>query len=95
MGRGAVRLGGSHGDAGERLQTRAQVGLGSIWLLGRTLLADRNFVTCEECCAVRAMAEKGREENEALNARIVALKAAAKGGATIDSPDALGDCLTR
>lgn len=44
-------------------------------------LADRDFVTREEFDAVRAMAQKAREENEALAARIAALEAAAgKGG---------------
>ena len=43
-------------------------------------LADRDFVTREEFDAVRAMAQKAREENAALSARIVALEeAAAKG----------------
>lgn len=42
-------------------------------------LADRNFVTREEFDAVRAMAQKAREENEALKARIDALEAAARG----------------
>ncbi len=42
-------------------------------------LADRDFVTREEFDAVRAMAQKAREENEALKARIAALEAAAKG----------------
>jgi BMFP domain-containing protein YqiC len=37
-------------------------------------LADRNFVTREEFDAVRAMAQKAREENEALKARIAALE---------------------
>ena len=41
-------------------------------------LADRDFVTREEFDAVRAMAQKAREENEALKARIEALEAAAK-----------------
>lgn len=41
-------------------------------------LADRDFVTREEFDAVRAMAQKAREENEALKARIAALEAAAK-----------------
>lgn len=40
-------------------------------------LADRNFVTREEFDAVRAMAQKAREENEALKARLAALEAAA------------------
>ncbi len=38
-------------------------------------MADRDFVTREEFDAVRAMAQKAREENEALSARIVALEA--------------------
>lgn len=41
-------------------------------------LADRDFVTREEFDAVRAMAQKAREENEALKARLDALEAAAK-----------------
>ena len=36
-------------------------------------LADRDFVSREEFDAVRAMAQKAREENEALAARIEAL----------------------
>ncbi len=45
-------------------------------------LAERDFVSREEFDAVRAMAQKAREENEALTARIAALEAAAatKGG---------------
>lgn len=39
-------------------------------------LADRDFVTREEFDATRAMAQKAREENEALKARIEALEAA-------------------
>ena len=39
--------------------------------------ADRDFVTREEFDAVRAMAQKAREENAALAARIAALEAAA------------------
>jgi len=42
-------------------------------------LADRNFVTREEFDAVRLMAQKAREENEALKARIAALEEAPKG----------------
>jgi BMFP domain-containing protein YqiC len=38
-------------------------------------LADRDFVTREEFDAVRAMAQKAREENAALAARIAALEA--------------------
>lgn len=40
-------------------------------------LADRDFVTREEFDAVRAMAQKAREENGALLARIEALEAKA------------------
>ena len=43
-------------------------------------LADRDFVTREEFDAVRAMAQKAREENEALKARIEALEKGAKSG---------------
>jgi hypothetical protein len=38
-------------------------------------MADRDFVTREEFDAVRAMAQKAREENEVLAARIAALEA--------------------
>jgi len=41
-------------------------------------LAEHDFVTREEFDAVRAMAQKAREENEALRARIEALE---QGGA--------------
>ena len=41
-------------------------------------LAERDFVTREEFDAVRAMAQKAREENEALKARIAALEGGAK-----------------
>lgn len=41
-------------------------------------LADRDFVTREEFDAVRTMAQKAREENEALKARIAALEEAGK-----------------
>lgn len=40
-------------------------------------LADRDFVTREEFDAVKAMAQKAREENAALEARIAALEAKA------------------
>ena len=45
-------------------------------------LAERNLVTREEFDAVRAMAQKAREDNEALAARVAALeaKAAESGG---------------
>ena len=39
-------------------------------------LADRDFVTREEFDAARAMAQKAREENAALEARIAALETA-------------------
>ncbi len=42
-------------------------------------LADRDFVTREEFDAARAMAQKAREENEALKARIDALEKNASG----------------
>jgi len=42
-------------------------------------LADRNFVSRDEFDAVRAMAQKAREENEALKARIEALEGGVKG----------------
>jgi BMFP domain-containing protein YqiC len=38
-------------------------------------LADRDFVTRDEFDAVRAMAQKAREENEALKARLDAMEA--------------------
>ena len=38
-------------------------------------MADRDFVTREEFDAVRAMAQKAREENDALAARVAALEA--------------------
>ena len=41
-------------------------------------LADRDFVTREEFDAVRLMAQKAREENEALKARLDALENAGK-----------------
>ena len=37
-------------------------------------LADRDFVTREEFDAVRAMAQRAREENEALKTRLDSLK---------------------
>ena len=42
-------------------------------------LADRDFVTREEFDAVRAMAQKAREENEALSVRLAALEESSKG----------------
>ncbi|QOL82621.1 accessory factor UbiK family protein [Pseudooceanicola spongiae] len=41
-------------------------------------LADRDFVTREEFDAVRLMAQKAREENAALKARLDAMDAAPK-----------------
>jgi BMFP domain-containing protein YqiC len=41
-------------------------------------LADRDFVTRDEFEAVRLMAQKAREENIALTARLEALEAAAQ-----------------
>ncbi len=38
-------------------------------------LADRDFVTREEFDAVRAMAQKAREENAALETRVAELEA--------------------
>jgi len=40
-------------------------------------LADRNFVTRDEFEAVRLMAQKAREENDALKARLDAMESAA------------------
>lgn len=42
-------------------------------------MAERDFVTREEFDAVRAMAQKAREENAALEARILALETAPVG----------------
>ncbi len=41
-------------------------------------MADRDFVTREEFDAVRAMAAKAREENDALKVRLDAMEAAGK-----------------
>jgi BMFP domain-containing protein YqiC len=41
-------------------------------------LADRDFVTRDEFDAVRAMAQKAREENDTLRARLDALEAEKK-----------------
>lgn len=54
--------------AKEEAQT-AMKGLLERWL------ADRDLVTREEFEAVRAMAQKAREANEALKARLAALEA--------------------
>jgi BMFP domain-containing protein YqiC len=40
-------------------------------------MADRDFVTREEFDAVRAMAQKAREENDALRARLDAMEGGA------------------
>ena len=42
-------------------------------------LADRDLVTRDEFEAVRAMAQKAREENEALKARLAALETRSPG----------------
>lgn len=63
-------MGVAQGAKGEA--ENAMKGLVDRWL------ADRDFVTREEFDAVRAMAQKAREENEALAARIDALEAKAK-----------------
>ena len=42
-------------------------------------MADRDFVTREEFDAVRAMAQKAREENATLEARIAELEAKLNG----------------
>lgn len=42
-------------------------------------LADRDFVTRDEFDAVRAMAQKAREENDALSARLALLESAKPG----------------
>ena len=47
-------------------------------------IAERNLVTREEFEAVRAMAQKAREENAALSARIAALEGAAGAAAPVD-----------
>ena len=51
-------------------------------------LAERDLVTREEFDAVRAMAQKAREENAALEARIAALEAKHSGTVTEDAADA-------
>lgn len=63
-------MGVAQGAKGEA--ETAMKGLMDRWL------ADRDFVTREEFEAVRAMAQKAREENEALSARIDALEAKGK-----------------
>jgi BMFP domain-containing protein YqiC len=64
-------MGVAQGAKGEA--ETAMKGLMDRWL------ADRDFVTREEFDAVRAMAQKAREENEALAARLVALEGKTKG----------------
>jgi BMFP domain-containing protein YqiC len=63
-------MGVAQGAKGEA--ETAMKGLMDRWL------ADRDFVTREEFDAVRAMAQKAREENEALAARLVALEGKTK-----------------
>ena len=60
-------MGGAQGAKDEA--ERAMKSLVDRWL------ADRDFVTREEFDAVRAMAQKAREENASLMARIEALEA--------------------
>jgi len=57
-------------------RTEAETGIKN--LMDRWL-ADRDFVTREEFDAVRGMAQKAREENEALKARLDAMDAANNG----------------
>jgi len=57
-------------------RTEAETGMKN--LMDRWL-ADRDFVTREEFDAVRGMAQKAREENEALKARLDAMDAANNG----------------
>ena len=45
------------------------------------MLADRNLVNREEFEAVRAMAQKAREENDALHARLAMLEGQMRGSA--------------
>lgn len=53
-------------------------------------MAERNFVTREEFDAVRDLAVKAREENEALAARIAALEGAGAATEAVIDPDAAG-----
>jgi hypothetical protein len=50
------------------------------------LLADRDLVTREEFEAVRAMAQKAREENDALLARIATLEARFESAPSAEGP---------
>ena len=59
---------------------RSDVNAAAVKGLMDRWLADRNLVTREEFDAVRAMAQKAREENAALAARIAALEAASGSG---------------
>lgn len=63
-------MGVAQGAKGEA--ETAMKGLMDRWL------ADRDFVTREEFDAVRAMAQKAREENEALATRLAALEGKTK-----------------
>jgi BMFP domain-containing protein YqiC len=63
-------MGVAQGAKGEA--ETAMKGLMDRWL------ADRDFVTREEFDAVRAMAQKAREENESLAARLVVLEGQSK-----------------
>ncbi len=66
------RLGEALPPGAERIREEIEERLRAV--LQRTL-ADADFVTREEFDAVRAMAQKAREENEALKARLDALEA--------------------
>ena len=51
------------------------------------MLADRNLVNREEFEAVRAMAQKAREENDALHARLAMLEGQMRGSATASADE--------
>ena len=51
------------------------------------MLADRNLVNREEFEAVRAMAQKAREENDALRARLATLEGQMRGSATASADE--------
>ncbi len=55
---------------------------------GERIIREFDLVQREEFEAVKAMAEKAREENERLEARIAALEVVLKGGKTAAEPSA-------
>ncbi len=61
----------------------------------REAMGGLDFVSREEFDAVKAMAAKAREENEALSARIAALEARHSGGTETDSPEPLKKGATK